>query len=1298
MKSITFSASYQVILKILVIHLLLSHYSQTVDLIVCPQSTVIPQNCSRLDINQALKSITSDTQITLLPGIHFLSEFILQQNTTGVRIVGLKPSTTVLKCNKTYSGLVFYGVQDLTIENLTIDECGVGRQNNDIIFKSIKSTFRDDLFDFSTLLYQSSIALFLVNCQNVSMTSVIVRNTTGIGLFGINLFGLELEDSTFENNKCGQTSTGSSTGGGVSLLYLDYHNLMPYALYPVPTVTATILNCTFFNNTDCNDKCVSELSNSICRNRYKIGGGGGLTVVLSQLNFSVKVEINSTQFERNNAKVSGGVYASIYSGVDDSSITLSDGLFEHNGELDGATSIAGGMMVSTNLPYPTSLQEQAVCGQGNNTTDYITIVGTNFTSNTANIAGGVYISSLSTESVLISTIHVLVDQCRFEGNYAQRISALAISQESLDKSGLLLQVVLKNSTFTKNCLNLNTQMLYEYSATVGIRSVNITLNGAEFFENDVVALYALRSTIYIVNRVIFSKNSGFGCGGGLKLTDSFLILNNNSAVSFTDNTARVAGGAICVDHTISSLESWRQPNIYGCFVYCTSLESSNCGELYYNATLTFQGNSAASGSTIFGVNVNTECPSLQDILLVNNETTNTPVDRIEILYPREPRMPGEPFDITVVAYDSLNQSVSDIVSYSYSVEVSEECSNGITNDILKYMHNGGGVYPLPNMPSSIPVTINGTGNKMSCAFVFVWSQSSLHFAKFTVHLTKCQLGFMYNASTKTCECDSRLSQVGVKCDRDTVEFTVPSTKWFGPLQHDDKNETTSESKDLLIVHRCPLNYCKPKSTIISSWDVNFQCNEGFNRIGLLCGACKENFSVTLGTSQCKECSNYYLFLIALFILFGVLMVVTMAKLRITISEGFLNSVLFYCNVANYLSADLFPGVDNYWILVLAGVLSIKPKLGLCLFDGMTSLQYFLFQYAFVLYLYLVLGVFLLLVRLKVITTYGPIKLFATLLLFCYGTVAELCTTTLAFVRVQTLNGTVYWGWYIDPTVSYGQGLHLFLCITAIIWMIIYVIPTTFLTLFPQRLYSIRYVSRLKPLYDAVWAPFKPQYRWWFGVRLLLRWVIMIITTFLQFALPSSTFALVIILIVLLYLHTVLSPFQGTWQNRTDSFLLTNLALLIIGALYFQHENISPVPGQIIYSGILVTFAYMVFVGLLLGHLYSRFSVRVKGAFARFKLKWKKGYMLQSIQEDSETPSDEDEAPTQSDASVQVGGESAGELNLWQQESMDPESEELELRSKVVTFSEFREPLLDEGEAELTAFATLKRKVKPSVKK
>ena len=32
-------------------------------------------------------------------------------------------------------------------------------------------------------------------------------------------------------------------------------------------------------------------------------------------------------------------------------------------------------------------------------------------------------------------------------------------------------------------------------------------------------------------------------------------------------------------------------------------------------------------------------------------------------------------------------------------------------------------------------------------------------------------------------------------------------------------------------------------------------------------------------------------------------------------------------------------------------------------------------------------------------------------------------------------------------------------------------------------------------------------------------------------------------------------------------------------------------------------------------------------------------MLQSIQEDSETPSDEDEAPTQSDASViQVGGE------------------------------------------------------------
>ena len=1269
--------------------LLLSNNAHSVLISVCPRNQT---NCP--DINKALNYITSDTQTTLSlkPGTHILSEFILKQNITGVSIIGQKNATTVLKCTKTNSepGLAFNGVQDLTMENLIIEECGGGEPTiNKIIVESIKNTFRDGLFNFSTSSTQlPSVALFLVNCQNISLTSVTVRNTTGIGLFGINVFGLELENSTFENNKCGQTSTGSSTGGGVNLLYLDYHILMPYTLYPVPTVTATILNCTFLYNVDCNDICITS---NDCGNRYKIGGGGGLTVVLSQLNFSVKVEINSTQFERNNAKVSGGVYASIYSGVDDSSITLSDCHFDHNGELDGATSIAGGMMVSTNLPYPTSLQEQAVCGQGNNPTVYITIVGTNFTNNTANIAGGVYISSLSTESVLISTIHVLVDQCRFEGNYAQRISALAISQESLDKSGMLLQVVLKNSTFTKNFLNLNTQMLYEYSATVGIRSVNTTLNGAEFFENDVVALYALRSTIYIVDQVIFSKNSGFGCGGGLKLTDSFLVLNNNSAVSFTDNTARVAGGAICVDHTISSLESWRQPNIYGCFVYCTSLESSNCGELYYNATLTFQANSAPNGGTIFGVNINKECPKLlcNNITQLEDKKTSTTVSRIEILgYPREPRMPGDTVEITVVAYDSLNQSVSDIVSYSVGA-----------NDTLEY---DGNYYTLSN----IPVTINHTEN--TCPVVTVWSQSSLHLAKFTVCLTRCRLGFIYIKKSGRCECNERKisdSRSGVTCDNTTRQFIVPGNKWFGPLQDDDENGTisTSERNDLSVIGLCPLDYCKPDmrklevNKMTNNWIFRSQCTNGYNRIGLLCAVCQENFSVTLGTSQCKECSNYYLFLIALFILFGVLMVVTMAKLRITISEGFLNSVLFYCNVANYLSADLFPGVDNYWILVLAGLLSFKPKLGLCLFDGMTSLQYFLFQYAFVFYLYLVLGVFLLLVRLKVITTYGPIKLFATLLLFCYGTVAELCTTTLAFVRVQTLNGTVYWGWYIDPTVSYGQGLHLFLCITAIIWMIIYVIPTTFLTLFPQRLYSIRYVSRLKPLYDAVWAPFKPQYRWWFGVRLLLRWVIMIITTFLQFALPSSTFALVIILIVLLYLHTVLSPFQGIWQNRTDSFLLTNLALLIIGALYFQHENISPVPGQIIYSGILVTFAYMVFVGLLLGHLYSRFSVRVKGAFARFKLKWKKGYMLQSIQEDSETPSDEDEAPTQSDASVQVGGESAGELNLWQQESMDPESEELELRSKVVTFSEFREPLLDEGEAELTAFATLKRKVKPSVK-
>ena len=38
-----------------------------------------------------------------------------------------------------------------------------------------------------------------------------------------------------------------------------------------------------------------------------------------------------------------------------------------------------------------------------------------------------------------------------------------------------------------------------------------------------------------------------------------------------------------------------------------------------------------------------------------------------------------------------------------------------------------------------------------------------------------------------------------------------------------------------------------------------QCK--FHRTGLLCGQCQQGLSTIFGSSQCKQCSNFYLFII-----------------------------------------------------------------------------------------------------------------------------------------------------------------------------------------------------------------------------------------------------------------------------------------------------------------------------------------------------------------------------------------------------------------------------------------------------
>ena len=87
------------------------------------------------------------------------------------------------------------------------------------------------------------------------------------------------------------------------------------------------------------------------------------------------------------------------------------------------------------------------------------------------------------------------------------------------------------------------------------------------------------------------------------------------------------------------------------------------------------------------------------------------------------------------------------------------------------------------------------------------------------------------------------------------------------------------------------DYCIISIVSLNLNESDLQCT--YNRSGILCGQCQSGFSLMLGSNQCGHCSNYYLFLLLLFIIAGIGLIFILLTLNLTVSVGTING-LFLC--------------------------------------------------------------------------------------------------------------------------------------------------------------------------------------------------------------------------------------------------------------------------------------------------------------------------------------------------------------------------------------------------------------------
>ena len=1278
----------------------------------CEDVHLSPVNCNETSSNLTLNDILnggadSSTVYLLHAGTHCVRNFSYVQSLSNVTFSGNVsfPSQVTVTCVEGV-GLGFVNVSGLRLEGLTIKSCGLTGEDNFQLFQSkINSFFAISVSDV--------IALMVGQVSNLTLSNFVVTETQGLGFLAVNLQGSTLiEASTFSYNhppSCYRlplhnhiqinATENNRTGGGA---IIQYFNMDKNA----PSSSLQIKDCNFSYNSYCGLETVLEQDYTADEHVYSLGAGGGLSLIVAQTDYSVDITITASHFHNNTSRYGGGAYIALFRGISNNTITFYDCVFMKNGLKDDFDEIklyetsASALYLIKDLPFPK--EQPFTTNHGPALSTHFLLQNCHFIANRATYAGAVYFYSLYSAIVQDT---VTFTNCSFTGNEA--VIGAAVYFEEQKQSGVQpgTSVMLKDVVFNNNKIVFHDPSNYfdtlsktDSSAVIEVQSCNITFEGTSVIsDNSASALRAVSSIINLRDSTTFSNNSG-SFGGALNLvSSSFLVLKNNSHTRFENNTGAIQGGAFFINHLDNS------PDVYyqDCFLYFEEVNlyclKGDCFNIIHNLSITLEliENKSPLGAIMFGSTLDT-CP--WSIRLKEQYGYNLMYPVLNIMYHNMSEMfkfssppnsiktvttlssnlvvsdygvpknisPGELFHINVTGYDRLNHSIPLIIASRLNENTSLDLGSPQFHFVTGNMSDNG---------SKVPVMITG-GRNLTNVSVFLYATDSYSLTDFKVNLVDCPLGFKYEDGY--CQCDtSKLKTYFIDCNTSSMTLTVPNGKWVGPAPNGQ-----------LMISDCILNFCDMGDHIIKPAMQNFddQCRRHFNRRGILCGSCKEGYSTVLGSYRCKKCTNNYnLFLILFFALAGIIIVLAISFLRITISDGYLNTILFYCNIVYVNISTLDPGSQFSIAFIPMAWFNLEYGIEQCFLSDMTAMIHTALRFVFPLYLYLlILAVTLLANKSRKFSLvfsnakFSGSKVFATLILMSYTSLLETCLEVLGVKTAKTLNNVHYSFWQTDPSQLYFTHWHIPLVIVSSIILICFIIPTPLLLIFPSLAFKTRLGVKIKPILDAFWAPFRTRVQFFAGVRLLLRFIPYINVFWIPR--PGDLLLLGLFSIAVLFFEALICPFKSFMHNAFDFFLISNVIILVIGVLYFEisiaayDENRNAFTSyrhqQYVYIACFLAFAYIAFSLIIARYIILRFPF-LRKSLKMLILKLKRSRTKTNVNDSDTIPIlAQNEDDSSSTSSME---DSYGSVRT---------KPKVEHYPVVVNYSELREPLLDEGFADL----------------
>ena len=323
---------------------------------------------------------------------------------------------------------------------------------------------------------------------------------------------------------------------------------------------------------------------------------------------------------------------------------------------------------------------------------------------------------------------------------------------------------------------------------------------------------------------------------------------------------------------------------------------------------------------------------------------------------------------------------------------------------------------------------------------------------------------------------------------------------------------------------------------------------------------------------------------------GPLLIYLLFALKLSLTTGTLNGIIFYAQTIGIVNTKFLLSHKAISLMyssahVFLSMLSFNLAFPLCFYNGMTELWKFSLSLLFPLYLLTIVVVLIILsrysLRLSNRIAHSSIQVLVTVVHLSFISMFTGMSNIVIPINIYTndTSNPILKVWYKDGTVEYGKGVHFILMI--FILLVVGPVMLSYMTILVagrplMRVGKLR--EYIRPVYEAIHAPYKHNKEFFFTTRLLLLVFLYTLHTLYKAGGDIHKSDLIGIPVIAFYVTIEVScrPFRKMWLNIFDPFIMWN-SVIVFGISWHFFSSFSQMSNILALATIVVLLALIIVV-------------------------------------------------------------------------------------------------------------------------